>query len=645
MANVTGTAGDDILYGTDDPDTITGDTGNDKLFGFGGNDTLDGGDGSDMLDGGAGADTMTGGIGNDYYYVDDTGDIVTENAGAGSDLVFTTIDYVLPDYVERLAATDASSTYALTLVGNSLDNEIIGNNGANLIDGGNGQDIMRGNGGDDQYVVSLQGNLTVGGSPSGSTMGGLDNSYLHSDAPDIIGENANGGTDTIWVPFTGSSSPHNWFDYTLLKGATLDSGNVERLGVYDPTSLYAVNLEGDALNNQIFGNEGANVLDGWTGIDTMTGYGGDDIYVVDQSKDSVVEVYGGGYDTVFLSLYLNESPIAGGLATTYFLPDHVERLVALDSATYAHVLAGNSLDNEIVGNSSSNTLNGYGGADLLSGGGGDDEYHIDQYDTVVEQAGGGYDTVVFWAGSSFTSYTLPDNVEALTGRGILNGNSLDNAIRGADGVTDTIDGGLGADTMTGGSGDDFYYVDNTGDVVVELAQTGSLSYGGNDTVWTTVDYTLASNVERLGAADMSGTGSLTLTGNDLGNELWGNAGANTLDGKAGGDVLHGGGGADTFAFTSSLIGSSADQIVDYQVGLDQMALDHSVFIGLSPGALSPDAFATGPAAQDADDRIIYDSSTGWLYYDRDGSDTGSSPIHFATIHEGMNLTAADFIVM
>ena len=82
MAIIPGTPGDDILYGTDDPDTITGIGGNDRLFGFGGNDLLDGGDNSDILDGGTGADTMSAGLGDDFYVVDDAGDIVTEALGA-----------------------------------------------------------------------------------------------------------------------------------------------------------------------------------------------------------------------------------------------------------------------------------------------------------------------------------------------------------------------------------------------------------------------------------------------------------------------------------------------------------------------------------------------------------------------------------
>ena len=55
------------------------------------NSTLDGGNGNDTLNGGAGADTLIGGDGNDTYIVDNVGDVVTEDANAGTDTVKTTL--------------------------------------------------------------------------------------------------------------------------------------------------------------------------------------------------------------------------------------------------------------------------------------------------------------------------------------------------------------------------------------------------------------------------------------------------------------------------------------------------------------------------------------------------------------------------
>ncbi|WP_166652437.1 calcium-binding protein [Enterovirga rhinocerotis] len=119
---------------------------------------------------------------------------------------------------------------------------------------------------------------------------------------------------------------------------------------------------------------------------------------------------------------------------------------------------------------------------------------------------------------------------------VLIGGSAADTLNGGGG-DDRLNGGLGADTMTGGTGNDIFYVDNVGDIVVELAGQGT------DQVRTTLDnYVLGANVENLflmGTADLSGTG------NALNNVLQGNSGANTLSGGAGNDRLDGRAGADT----------------------------------------------------------------------------------------------------
>ena len=62
------------------------------------------------------------------------------------------------------------------------------------------------------------------------------------------------------------------------------------------------------------------------------------------------------------------------------------------------------------------------------------------------------------------------------------------------------------------------------------------------------------------------------------------------------------------------------------------------------GALNPNAFATGSAAADADDRIVYNNATGQLFYDADGNG-GIAAVQFATLATGLALTASDFQVI
>ncbi|MDX2259971.1 MAG: calcium-binding protein [Hyphomicrobiaceae bacterium] len=103
------------------------------------------------------------------------------------------------------------------------------------------------------------------------------------------------------------------------------------------------------------------------------------------------------------------------------------------------------------------------------------------------------------------------------------------------GGNDILDGGTGADRMIGGLGNDTYFVDNTGDRVVESANQGI------DLVKSRISFTLPANFEQV---QLIGTAEIDATGNGLDNVLTGNGGENVLLGLDGNDVLVGGGGSD-----------------------------------------------------------------------------------------------------
>jgi Ca2+-binding RTX toxin-like protein len=396
---------------------------------------------------------------------------------------------------------------------------------------------------------------------------------------------------------------------------------------------YIQGLSGD---DALFGLAGNDVLDGGPGVDSLAGGLGDDTYYVDVQSfyEVVTESAGEGIDTIHANI--NHRP--------YILPDNVENLV-LDGHTARGT--GNSLDNTIIGNAYRNVLDGRAGADVMVGGDGDDLYYVDNAgDVVQESAHQGCDSVL-----SSVSYSLGDqSIEWLgltgsaningTGNGLGNtivGNAGNNVLDGKDGA-DVLSGAAGADTMIGGRGNDTYYVDNARDSVVEADNEGT------DRVFSSVSYALRPFVENL---TLTGTNKTNVNGNALNNTLVGNSRNNVFDGMAGADVMTGGAGSDTFGFTTSLVAGNVDTITDFNVADDKIRLTHTIFNTIAGiGALSADQFTANASgtAQDANDRIIYETDTGKLFYDSNGSAAGDSA-QFAKLSPGLELSNANFFVI
>jgi Ca2+-binding RTX toxin-like protein len=468
----------------------TGNGLNNMLTGNNAVNVLDGEAGNDSIDGGAGGDDMRGGAGDDTYIVDNTGDKVTELLDGGIDTVQSSVSHVLSSNVENLTLTGFSAIDGTGNVGNNL---LVGNVGANVLDGGTGDDTMQGGAGDDTYVVDSAG--------------------------DVVTEDSKGGTDTV----------RSTISYTL--GATLESL------VLLAAALAAT---GNALANNLTGNDEDNVLDGKAGADTMTGGKGNDVYFIDSAGDKIMEGGGDAKDTA-------HSSVAFANAI-----DGIEDYVFTGKAKV--FFTANDDGNAVTTGAGADTIDGGKGDDSMAGGAGNDTYFVDSSDDEVNEADkGGTDTV-----KSSASFVLGDFVEKLelTGDGDIDGtgNALANTITGNKGHNelsglagndtltggdgnDTLDGGADKDAMTGGGGNDLYIVDIVGDKVTESSATG-----GDDTVESAVTYVLGKYVEDLTLT----AGNTNGTGNADPNLIVGSDGDNILDGKAGADTLRGGKGNDTY---------------------------------------------------------------------------------------------------
>ncbi|MGE5563565.1 MAG: beta strand repeat-containing protein [Bacillota bacterium] len=494
------------------------------------------------------------------------------------------------------------------------------------------------------------------------------------------------GFDDLMISRGGSSN-----DVFVLYGHA-DSG-VVKSGTDAADSLSGGNLDdtldgrgGDDViaglggSDTLVGGAGNDFLDGGAGADTMAGGTGNDMFVVDDLGDVVVERVGEGTDTVSSSI-------------GYTLGSFQENLTLTGSAAINGT--GNSLINVITGNSAANVLDGGAGNDVLDGGAGNDGLiGGDGNDTLTGGVGNdnlngglGNDTASYadatagvkvrliagtqntlGAGSdsltgieNLTGSAFNDNLTGDSGVNILAGNDGNDVISGLDG-DDKINGGNGNDVLDGGAGNDVLngavgidtasYATAASGVTVSLALTSAQATGGagSDTL---------SSIESLTGSNFNDT----LTGNNIANNidggsgndvidggagndtLTGAAGNDSLDGGTGNDVLNGGANADTFLFSSALNPTTnVDAISGFVAADDTIMLSSAIFTAAGPdGTLNANAFRVGTAAHDLDDRIIYDQTSGRIYYDADGSGAGARVL-FAKVAPGTVLTNADFQV-
>jgi pimeloyl-ACP methyl ester carboxylesterase len=150
--------------------------------------------------------------------------------------------------------------------------------------------------------------------------------------------------------------------------------------------------------------------------------------------------------------------------------------------------------------------------------------------------------------------------------------------------------------------------------------------------------------EGRGETLLGGDGKDSLKGLGGDDRVSGGKGNDWVNGGADNDTLLGGAGNDRFVF-DQLGSDDADRILDFSIADDTIVLNNAVFAKLPDGNLAGHRFHIGAMAGDASDRIIYNSATGVLSYDADGSSAAIKAQVFATIDKGLALTAHDFLII
>jgi Ca2+-binding RTX toxin-like protein len=708
MMQLEGLGGNDTLLGGFQNDTLLGGDGNDLLDGGEDIDTLDGGAGNDTLEYSSfGDDDMFGGTGADHFAVSTPGHFAIRvhdfqsgidklridgdrMASVGADGNFVAND---SRFFAGTAAHDADDRviwdgsvlwYDPDGTGSAVQQQVAWVTGSVVA-----TDIFVVNGsGSGQVVNGTAGNDTLLGTPGDDTINGLggNDSLFGNDGADSL--NGGDGNDTLDAWTVGLDEDADTLDGGLGDDVyqvdadddliVADPGGVDTVRSLNGGWTLAADLENLDLEDTVgiaadgIGNALANVIRSASEGGTLFGLGGNDTLIGRNAQNTLNLEGGDGNDTLIGGGHTNffggagddllvassiEDNLTGGSGADVFhfgAPDNdfiqdfasgVD-LIRLDGSGFANIgasgnftandprffagTAAHDADDRIIWNGSSLWYdadgNGAGEQVLITAVAGS---VVATDIAVINGSAPGGETINGTSGN--------DSLVGGTGNDTLNGNAGNDTLRGNAG-DDSLDGGSGTDLLDGGTGNDIYVV-STGDTLTDA--------GGIDLIFTPVSWSMAGAFENL---EITGTaGGVTVSGNFMSNTIIGNDASNIIRARDGNDTLTGRGGSDFFDFTTAPSAGNADTITDFVSGTDRLRFEDAAHAGIgATGNWSATdgrfwASSTG-TAHDATDRVVYNTSTGQLFYDADGSGAGAAVL-VATLQGAPSLAATDITVI
>ncbi|MBL8339068.1 MAG: M10 family metallopeptidase C-terminal domain-containing protein [Rhodoferax sp.] len=702
-----GAFGNDYLSGGAGADTLQGEAADDLLLGGSGNDLLEGGTGNDTLDGGSGQDTLDGGDGDDLYRIDSLTSFVQDSGGADSAVVSVShaklpgfieqVSYTggaqpLPYWIDALLPDGAAGLRYVTLLGGqrtmafsfpqalpayntSADDarQYLGFNAAQ-------QDFARQALAAIAQVIHLQFTET-GTATAANTIAFGNNQQSGSLAYTYYPDTAFTGSDVFLDRGTpGNLAPdaHGAEALTLIHelghALGLDhpfsgGGDAPHLGALEDDTAWTVMSynEHPAQYRLAYSPLDIAALQYLYGPSPAS-RAGNDTYVLDATAPNFLWD-GAGIDTLdasaqALPLHLSLEPgdwsFIGSQAARITAPGQV----TVNFGTVIEHLRGGSGDDALTGNASANHIQGGAGQDTLRGAAGADTLDGGQGTDVADfEAAPAAVMAELWRGAALQDgqggLDLLRGLEGLWGSAfddvlagsdasddLLRGGTGADGLYGADG-NDTLEGGSGHDTLAGGPGTDTAdYRSAPAGVVAELwrGRAASDGWSGQDDLWN------LENIEGSAFADLlAGTvGPNLLRGGNGADRLYGGLGDDSLAGGAGADTLVGGAGQDLFLLDTMPGTGQADLLADFAVADDTIVLSRDVFAAFGgSGSPASGQLRAGPgvsAAADADDFLLYDSSTGVLSYDADGQGSAAAPVVVAVIGVGVALSVLDFVM-